>query len=200
MVLRLFGQREAPQEGKIVCRAIIEMLGAPEAHLRQTFSAYLARLASESGIELRSQKLSEPKAQEKLFMMFAELELGFKDPRALLNFCFGYMPASIEIVSPARLELTSQELTSWLNDVQARLHKLDALTKALRLENAKLNRNAAAILRNNIMLVLREKSLELGALARRIGIPEDKAAPFIKALVKQGWLKRKGKLYALARR
>lgn len=200
MAFGFFGQREAPREGKIVGRAIVEMLGAPEAHLRQAFSAYLTRLASEKGIELRYQKLSEPKAQEELFVMFAELELEFKNPRALLNFCFGYMPASIELINPARLELTSQELTAWLNDIQARLHKLDALAKALRLENSRLNRNAAALLRNNIMLVLREKPMELASVARKVGIPEDRAAPFVKALVRQGWLKQKGKRYALARR
>jgi len=48
---------------------------------------------------------------------------------------FDFMPSSIEILEPQSLELKSQELTDFLNDLITRLHNYNVIVNNLQAEN-----------------------------------------------------------------
>ena len=60
-------------------------------------------------------------------MVFAELEVKTASLTHIINFCFEYMPSLIEIIEPYELKISSADVSSFLNDLQAKLHGVDML-------------------------------------------------------------------------
>lgn len=179
--------------------AIVEIVGKPKEHVESTMSLYLEKMKKEKDIRVLIADVSEPEEKNGYFSIFAEIELLAKTPSRIVDYCFDYMPSSIELLEPEKIRFNSHEFSNFFNDLQARLHQLDMLVKKLRAENRVLNQNAHFILRNNILLALRENDKELGAIAKNIGLPDEKAKLFLDALVKQGFIKENKNKYSLNR-
>jgi len=182
---------------KIKAVAIIEILGAPVEHVKQTMAAYLEKLKNEKDLKSSILKVSEPEQKDKFFSTYAEVELFAKKPSRIVDFCFDYMPSSIELLEPSEVKFDSHSFSNFFNDLQARLHSLDMLVKNLTAENKLLNQNAHFILRNNILLSLKDKEKDLKTVARNIGIPEEKTKIFLDALVQKGFLLLKKNKYSV---
>ncbi len=186
------------EEGhKITCRAVIEILGSPKEHVEKTLKDYLALIRKSKDFKIVDEFVSSAEPKEKLFGIFAELELIFKHPSKIIEFCFDYMPSSIEIIEPEELKFKSREMANMLNDLQAKLHKLDMFVKNIRAENTLLTKNAEAILRNNVLLVLKTGDKNLKELSKKIGLPEENTKNFLESLIKQKYIKKKGDKYNL---
>jgi len=168
--------------------AIVEILGAPKEYVTETMDNYIEKMKNEKDLMIFNVKKSDIAQKEKLFTIFAEIEMFAKKPSRLVDFCFDYMPSSIEIIEPDKIFFTTADFSNFFNDLQARLHNLDMLVKNLRAENELLSKNAHLILRNNILLSLKEKEKDLATISRNIGIPEEKTKVFLDALVKQGFI------------
>ena len=177
--------------------AIIEILGAPEEHVKKTMDAYLGKLKNEKDLKTSIINISDAEQKDKLFSIYAEVELFAKKPSRIVDFCFDYMPSSIELLEPESIKFDSHSFSNFFNDLQARLHNMDMLVKNLTAENKILNQNAHLILRNNILLSLREKDRDLKAISSNIGIPEEKTKIFLDALVEKGFLILKKGKYSL---
>ena len=179
--------------------AIIEILGSPKEYVAQTMNAYIEKLRNEKELKVMHESVSEPEQKDKLFSVFAEIELLAKTPSSIVDFCFEYMPSSIEILEPTEVKFDAHRFSNFFNDLQARLHNLDMLVKNLTAENKILNQNAHFILRNNILLSLREKDKDLKAISKNIGIAEEKTKIFLDALVEKGFLLLKKGKYSINR-
>jgi hypothetical protein len=177
--------------------AIVEILGAPKEHVVETMNSYVEKMKKEKDLIISNVSISDVEPKEKLFSTFAEIELFAKAPPRIVDFCFDYMTSSIELLEPLDVKFTSHQFSNFFNDLQARLHNLDMLVKKLRMENDVLNKNAHFILRNNILLSLREKEKDLATISRNIGIAEEKTKDFLDALVKQGILMVRNSKYSL---
>ena len=188
---------EEPLSG-IRAKAVIELLGAPKEYIQETIKAYITKIVKEKDLKIAQSHVAEVEPKEKLFATFAELEIIFKNPQKLIDFCFDYMPSSLEIIEPEQLTFASRVMTNLLNDMQGRLHTIDMRLKNIIAENQILSKNAHLILRNNIMLSLREKEKTLKEISKNIGIPEEKTKIFLDALVARKLIKKKGEKYSSA--
>lgn len=190
--------REKLDEGWIHGRVIIEMLGAPQDYVEKTLHLYVEKIKKEKEYLVLKEAFEKPEKRDDLFAVFVELEMLAKDASALVFFCFDYMPSSIEIIAPQQFTYRAADFTDFFNDLQARLHKMDMITKNMRAENRMLQINASRLLRNMIIVSLREKDKDLSLLAKNIGIPEKQLKPILENLVKDKHIKKKGKLYGVA--
>ena len=176
-------------KGYIRVSAIIEMMGAPKEYISKTFRGYIEKLKENRNIIVLNEHFAKPKKRDKLFVMYVELELLAKDASELVFFCFDYMPSSIEIIEPEKFSYRAADFAAFLNDMQARMHKVDAHLKNLKAKTANLERNAG-LLRNNILIVLKEKDRSLEELGKDTGIPAVQLSPFLEKLISEGWLKK----------
>ena len=177
--------------------AIIEILGAPMDYVKKTMENYLEKLGDENDLKINVVHISKPEQKDKFFSIYAEVELFVKKPSRIVDFCFDYMPSSIELLEPEHISFDSHSFSNFFNDLQARLHRLDMTVKNLTAENRLLNQNAHLILRNNILLSLKEKEKDLKTIARNIGIQEEKTKEFLDALVEKGFIIFKSGKYSL---
>ncbi|MCX6706956.1 MAG: hypothetical protein NT001_02335 [Candidatus Woesearchaeota archaeon] len=176
--------------GYIRFSAIIEMMGAPKEYISKTFRDYIEKLRENRNIIILKEHFAKPKKKDTLFVMYVELELLAKDASELVFFCFDYMPSSIEIIEPEHFNYRAADFAAFLNDMQARMHTIDSHLKNLKAKTANLERNAGLLLRNNILIVLKEKDRNLDELAKGTGIPAVQLSPFLEKLIIEGWIKK----------
>jgi len=185
-------------EGFLHCKAIIEMLGSPKEHLEKTLKGYIEKLKENKNTLVVSEEYAKPTEVQNLFSMFVELELLVKDTSELMFFCYDYMPSSIEVIEPAQLTYKVANFNAFLNDIMAKLHGLDKLVKEMKTSNMSLERNAAKLLRNNVIIVLDTKgSMGVSDLSSKVGIPEPQLENFLEAMMKEGWIKKDNNIYSL---
>ena len=124
----------------MLIRAIIEILGSPKEQVEKAIGIVVDKLKKDKELRVDRVEVVEAKKVKELWSSFCELEINLKLSK-LLNFCFDYMPSSIEILEPDKLDLESMELGGFLNDLLARLHSYDMVVKNLKAENIIMKRD-----------------------------------------------------------
>lgn len=186
------------EKTKIRCRTIIEVLGKPKEHVESTLKQYIEKIREDNDLAILNENFAEAVQQQQLWSAFAELEMVVKDIPKLIGFCFDYMPSSIEIIKPEELAVSNREIADLLNDLQARLHKMDMMIKQVKGENDFLRKNMNALVKNIIMISLAKNSLSAENLSKAAGIPEKELLPFIELLLKEDKIRKEGEFYSLA--
>ena len=129
--------------GKIEAIAILEVLGRPPEHLKETLEELIKKINEEKGIKIKDKKINEPKQlkdQKELYTTFAEIELEFDEVMDLFLFIFRYMPSHIEIISPEKISLENNKWNEFLNELARRLHGYDEVARILQTEKAILEK------------------------------------------------------------
>ena len=125
----------------IKVRVIIEILGSPKEHVEETINRVVKKIEDEEReIRLINGKSYEATEVKGLWSTFAELELEFNKLYDLIGFSFDYMPSVIEILEPERIDINMGDVNELLNDLLAKLHNYDMVTKNLSAENIVLKR------------------------------------------------------------
>ena len=186
-------------EKKIVFRAVIEVLGKPKEHVDAAIRKYLLNLKENKKYVVLAEEVADLKKQDdsELWMTFAELEVETGRVEDLIDFCFDYMPSLIEILEPATLTLESQEVSSFLNDLQAKLHSVDMVAKQLKTENDSLKHNSAALLKNYVTILLRQQNLTSEQISNLTGVNQDKLEDYLDVLIDEGRIDLKEGIYYL---
>jgi len=129
--------KEKVEKGWIHAVIIIEILGRPADHVKESMESLVDVLGKVKGIEIVKKEIHEPKEIEKknLFTTFAEVELLTENFKRLTDLIFEYMPSSIEIIEPQEARMNINEANNFVNDITARLHKYDAVAKTLIMQN-----------------------------------------------------------------
>ncbi|MBI4143632.1 hypothetical protein HY486_00090 [Candidatus Woesearchaeota archaeon] len=180
---------------KVRVRAILEILGAPKEHVERSLKEYVVAIRKVHSIEKEVHHPAEQK--ENMFSAFCELEIVFKDPLELLDFCFESMPSSVEIIEPEFLRMSTSDMTDFLNDLQARLHFADMTVKNLKAQSTILNKNATNIFNNFIVRLVEQKSCSIRELSDAIGVSENELLPFAEQLVESGRINKKEGKYCI---
>lgn len=183
-------------ENKILTRIILEMLGAPKEYIEQTMKNYVTKIKQE-GIQVKKENYADAQPSDKLFTTFAELEIEFKKLDELLAFCFEALPSSVEIVEPMKLDINAQELTGFLNDLQARLHEADMIIKTSRAQNKILDTNTTAVFHNFITHVLKQGRKTTEEIAQATGTTTKDIQPFLTKLEESKKIKKEGETYTI---
>ena len=125
----------------IKVRVIIEILGSPKKHVEETINKVVKKIETEeTDIKLLNGKSYEATEVKGLWSTFAELELEFNKLYDLIGFSFDYMPSVIEILEPEKMNIEMGDVNELLNDLLAKLHNYDMVTKNLSAENILLKR------------------------------------------------------------
>ena len=138
--------------GYLHTRIIFEIVGKPKEHIEETIKKYVETITKSTTIKMISKEIAEAKEQEiptetggeekeKIWSTFAEIEFLIKGVSNLVGFCFDYMPASVEILGPDKIIFNHHTITDFINDLQAKLHKMDAVLK---------NQNNEKTIKNNL--------------------------------------------------
>lgn len=171
----MFGENK---DKKVVASFMIEILGKPASHIKETLEKLVEKLGEEKGVKILEKTINEPKKYEQkqseeqkkqieelkekakgdeeiltaqeLFTTFAEIEAEFENIEKLVAVVFGYMPSNIEIISPKNLSFDNRYVSELLTGIILRLHKYDEIAKKLMME-----RN---ILINKLKEVMGEKN------------------------------------------
>jgi len=118
---------------------IVEILGRPADFIVEQMSKVIERLENENNVDILDKRIHEPKPREGgLFTTFAEIDARVAGIQEIARIIFNYMPSHIEVIEPQETKLKNFELTDFLNDLIARLHKYDEIAKTLYFENRKL--------------------------------------------------------------
>jgi len=177
-------ETEAP--GNILVRTIIEMLGAPKEHIEKTLKDYVEKLKTDKEFSIVKEEIVPAKEQDKLFSVFAELDIRFKTAQQLVDFCFDSMPSSVEIIEPSQLTLSAGALSDTLNDMQAKIHRNDMIVKTLKAKGSLVDKNAKSLLRNFVFFLIDDEPKTVEYISKKIGVKVEQITPFLKELTKEG--------------
>jgi hypothetical protein len=119
-------------------KAIIEILGKPIEHVDETMKKVLTELASKEGLTVIEKEVAKTKEVESFFSTYVDLELKLDNLDRMIDFCFDFLPSSIEIIEPEKLELTAETMADFMNDLLAKLHQHSMVIRNLHAENTLL--------------------------------------------------------------
>jgi hypothetical protein len=124
-------------EKKILATLILEIIGRPPEHLKETLTDLIKEMGKEKGVKVVASKINEPNELEKepnFFTTFAEIDIEVNEMANLFLLTFKYMPAHIEVVSPERLTVDHTVISEILNELTRRLHAYDEVARVIQTE------------------------------------------------------------------
>lgn len=129
---------------KIQAMLVVEMMGRPPEHIKQTMEDLLNKLDEEKGVTVTRKTIHEPKevkpeegqknAQE-IFTTFSEVEIEVPELVDLAMVIFKYMPSHVEILSPTEMNLKNFDISALLSGISSKLHQYDAVAKNALMQN-----------------------------------------------------------------
>ena len=190
--------KEKVYDGHIHFSAIVEMVGKPKEHVEKTLKDYIKTINEQKDIELIKEDFSEAKPVEgEMYSAFVEIELLSKGVSKIADFCFDYMPSSIEIIDPETLKYRSSDFTNFLNDLQSRLHDLDMTVKTVNETNKQLNTNIDNLLLNSIKLAIRSGHDTIEAISKSLGIAPDNLKEVMRIASESGVFSKQGERFVV---
>lgn len=178
-------------------RAVIEVLGKPKEHVQDSVKQYVDKLEKNDKYEVLKKDFADLKKHEEedLWSTFAEVEVKADKVEDLIGFCFDYMPSIIELIDPAEVTFRDEEISAFLNDLQARLHQVDMVAKQVKMENDHLKNNMSRLLKNYIQILLTSKGLTAEKLSILTGVNQEKLEDYLDVLIDEGKIDMKEGVY-----
>jgi len=186
---------------KIIFRAIMEVLGKPQAHVEEALKGYVKKLKEDTRYKVMVEEIAPSKQQEgqEMWTTFAEIEAETGDLKNIIDFCFDYMPSMVEIIEPTEISLTDVQASMFFSDLQGKLHNVDMVAKQTKLENEHLQRNMSLLLKNYILVLLTQNNLTSEQLAKLTGVNKDKIEDFLDKLIDDKKVDLKDGVYFIVR-
>jgi len=184
-------------EGKILTRIIIEIVGKPKEHIEKALKVVVEKIKGEKDIEVVEEQIFNAEKQEEMFSTFAELGILFNNLQVLIEFCFDFMPSSIEILDPEKLSFDSNKFAGLVNDLLAKLHQMNLNLVQNNAEKKALKKNMLNMLKNTVMILLSIKSMQLEHLSKSSGINEKDLKPLLDSMIKEKIIDLKEGVYSL---
>jgi len=117
---------------KIQASMILEILGRPPEHIKESLNTVVVKIGSEKGVNIINKTYHEPKKVEDskdLYTAFAEVDVELDSLANYFGILFAYLPAHMEITHPEKLTLQNSDLNELGNALIQRLHGYDAVVK-----------------------------------------------------------------------
>jgi len=165
---------------KIKIQAILEMAGFPEEHLKKTMGALIKDIEEKDIYVVEEKEVLPIEKKEELFTSIIELTLSVENIVDIYEFCFNYMPSSIDIIEPIeKIEMKPEEFNQGMNDLIATIHEHDRFLKNSNTKIKVISNNMNQIVLNIVNYLGKEKK-GIKEISEIIGIKEDKLKEFIK--------------------
>ena len=123
---------------KILIRAIIEVAGFPREHIEQTMVKLMENI--KENFNVLKFDVFEASQIKEVWSTFSEIEVYFNDVNKVVGFCIDYLPSSVEILEPAKVNVESYKFADILNDLIGKLHQYETVIRNLRANNVILKR------------------------------------------------------------
>lgn len=123
---------------EIETRCVIEIVGSPKEHVEEVINKIVEKVKKEYKVIQNS--IFEAKQIDKFWGGFVELIIKFEKLDNIFGFCFDYMPSSVEIINPNKLEVNNSHINDLLNDMVMRLHQYDMIMKNIKAANTLLQK------------------------------------------------------------
>ena len=107
------------------------------------------------------------------------------------------LPPVVEIVEPERPNMTSKDISNFINELLGSIHQNSKRVKTLSAQNKLIDKNGKALIRNFVIILLKEKDYTSEDLAKKIGLPPENAQNFLDEMAKNNLIIKKGELYTL---
>ena len=133
----------------IKIRTIIEVVGFPEDHIKDAIIKIVDNIKEKKHIKIVNMYIEETKKLDKMFATFAELELDMPGLQDVIDFCFDYLPSSVEILEPEYINEKSIDLAGVLNDLMLKLHEYNMVIRNLQAENKVMKNKLVPTASNN---------------------------------------------------
>lgn len=120
---------------------IVEIMGKPGPFIRDALEKHVSKLKSAKAVEVFSIEISEPKEienSEGMMTCFAEVEFGTENFSRMTEVVFDFMPSSVEILEPSKVEFSMEEASRFLNNVSGRMHRYDDVAKVAKAQTQQL--------------------------------------------------------------
>ncbi len=105
-------------------RAIIEILGFPDTHVKEVAEKVIEKLKTEDRISVLKENIHDPKkVKETFFSCFIEIEMKITDLNKLMGFCFDYLPSSLEILDTEKVTIPVREFHFAMSEMIEKLHQ-----------------------------------------------------------------------------
>ncbi len=114
---------------------IVEIMGDPKEHVEKVIVVVVDKLKKEDNVKIIKEDISEVTKVKEFWSSFAEVEIEVENIARLFDICFDYMPSSMEILEPEKIDFKSEYISDILNDLLAKLHRYDMLVKNLNAQN-----------------------------------------------------------------
>ncbi len=178
----------------IRAKAIVEVVGKPKEHVEETLNVLIKNIADDNKVKLEQREVYEAKEVQNFFSAFAEVDVLFEETRSLIDFCFDYMPSSIDIIEPGELRIDSKSLSLFLNDLTGRLHSINAKMANKNAESKIMMQNAETLLSNLLKMTLKDpKSLD--EITGKVGIKKQKLQAILGKYTQMGKVTKKDGKY-----
>ena len=186
------------EELHIRIKAILEVVGKPKGYIEKSLSDYIEKIKEDDNLMIMNSKVSEAiEEKDNVWSTFAEIELVIKGTTNLIGFCIDYMPASIEIIKPESFTFESRIFTGFINDIQAKLHRIDLLVKNLSTENNFLKKNMNTLVENNLLVLIRIGINNSNLISKATGIDESELKRILETLTKNKKIKEEDGVYQI---
>lgn len=123
---------------EITAKLIIEVAGFPKEHVEKVMNQIVDNIKKEK--KVFNDRIHDVKEVKEMWSGFIDIEVKFDNLNDFTDFCFTYMPSSIDIVEPEKFNLMSNEMSNLYNDLMGNLHKYDMLLKNFKATNTILKR------------------------------------------------------------
>jgi hypothetical protein len=133
---------------EIRAQIILEVLGKPKEHVKDTLEKISKDFEKEKDISVVSQMFGEPKELEKsngFFTGFLQIEFEAKNIDHIMMVCFKYMPANIDIITPEEIKVKNNLMNDFFNELLRKLHGYDEVARVLQIERINLIRQIEEI-------------------------------------------------------
>lgn len=189
--------KEIMEKGGLLVKVILEVLGAPKEHVEKTLKSVIEKIKEDQSLTVIKGKVFKAKPKEQFFTMFSEMEMLFNGFADLASFCLDYLPSSLEIIEPHELKASAGDMTAIMNDLLANLHNVDMVLKNLQAKNIILERNSLNVLKNIVVLSLKDGSKSIKELSGATGITAKSLEPFLEEYLKEDVIQKIRKKYSL---
>ncbi|MFP4402622.1 MAG: hypothetical protein ACLFPL_05345 [Candidatus Nanoarchaeia archaeon] len=105
---------------KVLLKAIVDIAGKPAQVVSDAIDRVEQELQEHPKLEVRDITKADPDLENEktgMYTAFIEVELECRTVRDAMVFIVDYLPASVEILEPHKLNVTNEELTDVLNDM-----------------------------------------------------------------------------------
>lgn len=104
-------------------RAFIELKAIDKKLLNKHVKELKKSLESEKNITVYEIFVEKPEKEEEYYSTFIEATISVKNFQVLVNFMFFYGPSAIEILKPAKIEVSAFDLSEGLMDMADMIHR-----------------------------------------------------------------------------